>query len=75
MKNDALDFGKWAGWTGGWFGTGLTSVKEDGFYGWPYTYWDNNYGPRIPENFILAEQAVHNQLEVCDLLFDVFVIE
>ena len=26
----------------------LTSVKEDGFYGWPYTYWGNNYDPRIP---------------------------
>ena len=26
----------------------LTSVKEGGYYGWPYTYWGNNYDPRVP---------------------------
>lgn len=26
----------------------LTSVKEGGYYGWPYTYWGNHYDPRIP---------------------------
>jgi len=26
----------------------LTSVKEGGFYGWPYMYWGNHYDPRIP---------------------------
>lgn len=25
----------------------LTSVKEGGFYGWPYSYWGNNVDPRI----------------------------
>jgi glucose/arabinose dehydrogenase len=25
----------------------LTSVKEDGFYGWPYSYWGQNIEPRI----------------------------
>ncbi|MDP2687890.1 MAG: sorbosone dehydrogenase family protein [Aequorivita sp.] len=26
----------------------LTSVQEDGYYGWPYTYWGSNYDPRVP---------------------------
>ncbi len=26
-----------------------TSIKEDGFYGWPYTYWGNHPDPRIKE--------------------------
>ncbi|SRX52458.1 sorbosone dehydrogenase family protein [Aequorivita sp. CIP111184] len=26
----------------------LTSVKEGGYYGWPYTYWGSNYDPRVP---------------------------
>jgi len=25
----------------------LTSVKEGGFYGWPYSYWGNHVDPRI----------------------------
>jgi len=25
----------------------LTSVKENGFYGWPYAYWGNHVDPRI----------------------------
>ena len=25
----------------------LTSVKEDGFYGWPYSYWGQNVDPRF----------------------------
>jgi glucose/arabinose dehydrogenase len=29
----------------------LTSVKQDGFYGWPYSYWGNNVDRRVrPEN-------------------------
>ncbi|WP_404292496.1 hypothetical protein ACD578_09355 [Microvirga sp. RSM25] len=24
----------------------LTSVQEGGFYGWPYSYWGQNVGPR-----------------------------
>ena len=27
----------------------MTSVKEDGFYGWPYAYWGANKDPRIGE--------------------------
>ena len=27
----------------------LTSVKEDGFYGWPYSYYGNHPDPRIKE--------------------------
>ena len=38
----------------------LTSVKEDGYYGWPYTYWGNNQDPRmpIPPNVRLKEPIV-----------------
>jgi glucose/arabinose dehydrogenase len=27
----------------------LTSVKENGFYGWPYVYWGQNKDPRVKE--------------------------
>lgn len=27
----------------------LTSVKEDGFYGWPYSYWGNHKDPRLED--------------------------
>lgn len=27
----------------------LTSVKENGFYGWPYSYWGQNIDPRIKD--------------------------
>lgn len=27
----------------------FTSVKENGFYGWPYAYWGNHTDPRIKE--------------------------
>jgi glucose/arabinose dehydrogenase len=38
----------------------LTSVKQDGYYGWPYTYWGNHYDPRvpIPPNVRLKEAIV-----------------
>ena len=38
----------------------LTSVKEDGYYGWPYTYWGNHLDPRmpIPPNVRLKEAIV-----------------
>ncbi len=26
----------------------LTSVQEGGYYGWPYSYWGNNFDPRVP---------------------------
>ena len=38
----------------------LTSVKEGGFYGWPYIYWGSYYDPRvpIPPNVKLKESIV-----------------
>lgn len=27
----------------------LTSVKEDGFYGWPYSYWGDHIDPRVKD--------------------------
>lgn len=38
----------------------LTSVKEGGFYGWPYSYWGNHFDPRvpIPPNIKLKEAIV-----------------
>lgn len=27
----------------------LTSVKENGFYGWPYSYWGKNIDPRVKD--------------------------
>lgn len=38
----------------------LTSVKEDGFYGWPYRYWGKYIDPRIspPANLRLEETIV-----------------
>ena len=38
----------------------LTSVKEGGYYGWPYSYWGNHYDPRIsiPANVRLKEAIV-----------------
>jgi glucose/arabinose dehydrogenase len=37
----------------------LTSVKEGGFYGWPYSYWGNHIDPRIKETKIeLVNKAI-----------------
>jgi len=38
----------------------LTSVKEGGYYGWPYSYWGNHFDPRvpIPPNVRLKEAIV-----------------
>ncbi|AFL81032.1 glucose/sorbosone dehydrogenase [Aequorivita sublithincola DSM 14238] len=38
----------------------LTSVQEDGYYGWPYSYWGNHFDPRvpIPPNVRLKEAIV-----------------
>ncbi len=32
----------------------ITSVKEDGFYGWPWYYMGNHHDPRLPEKPELA---------------------
>ncbi|WP_428231384.1 PQQ-dependent sugar dehydrogenase [Flavobacterium sp.] len=37
----------------------ITSVKRDGFYGWPYSYYGNNLDPRMKgERKDLAEKAI-----------------
>lgn len=37
----------------------VTSVKRDGFYGWPYSYYGNNLDPRMKgEHKDLAEKAI-----------------
>jgi glucose/arabinose dehydrogenase len=37
----------------------LTSVKEDGFYGWPFSYWGRHVDARVtPQNPDLAAKAI-----------------
>ncbi len=37
----------------------LTSVREGGFYGWPYSYWGQNVDPRVrPQRPDLVAQAI-----------------
>jgi glucose/arabinose dehydrogenase len=36
----------------------VTSVKEGGFYGWPYTYLGANDEPRLPDKPELAQKAI-----------------
>ena len=37
----------------------LTSVREGGFYGWPYSYWGQNLDPRVrPQNPALVATAL-----------------
>lgn len=37
----------------------LTSVREGGFYGWPYSYWGKNIDPRVrPQNPDLVATAL-----------------
>lgn len=37
----------------------LTSVREGGFYGWPWAYWGNNVDPRVkPENPEKVAQSI-----------------
>lgn len=37
----------------------LTSVREGGFYGWPYSYWGQNIDPRVrPQNPELVAGAI-----------------
>ncbi|HEY7211051.1 MAG TPA: sorbosone dehydrogenase family protein [Bryobacteraceae bacterium] len=35
----------------------ITSVKEDGFYGWPWYYIGNHHDPRLPEKRELADKV------------------
>jgi glucose/arabinose dehydrogenase len=37
----------------------LTSVREGGFYGWPYSYWGQNVDPRVrPQNPQMVAAAI-----------------
>ena len=36
----------------------LTSVKEDGFYGWPFSYWGQHVDGRVPANPDLVAKAI-----------------
>ncbi len=36
----------------------LTSVKEGGFYGWPYCYWDRVVDDRVPQDSAMVESAL-----------------
>jgi len=36
----------------------LTSVKEGGFYGWPYCYWGQTVDDRVPQDSALVATAI-----------------
>jgi glucose/arabinose dehydrogenase len=36
----------------------LTSVKEGGFYGWPYCYWGQTVDDRVPQDAALVATAI-----------------
>jgi glucose/arabinose dehydrogenase len=36
----------------------LTSVREGGFYGWPYCYWDKTIDERVPQDALAVARAV-----------------
>jgi glucose/arabinose dehydrogenase len=36
----------------------LTSVREGGFYGWPYCYWGRTVDDRVPQNAALVASAL-----------------
>jgi glucose/arabinose dehydrogenase len=36
----------------------LTSVKDGGFYGWPYCYWGQTVDDRVPQNAALVAKAL-----------------
>ena len=36
----------------------LTSVKEGGFYGWPYSYWGKTVDDRVPQDEELVARAI-----------------
>lgn len=36
----------------------ITSVKEDGFYGWPWYYMGNHHDPRLPEKPELGAKTI-----------------
>ena len=36
----------------------LTSVREGGFYGWPYSYWGSTVDDRVPQDKTLVARAI-----------------
>ncbi|SEO65328.1 Glucose/arabinose dehydrogenase, beta-propeller fold [Rhodospirillales bacterium URHD0017] len=36
----------------------LTSVKDDGFYGWPYCYWGQTVDDRVPQDAAMVAKAI-----------------
>jgi glucose/arabinose dehydrogenase len=36
----------------------LTSVRDGGFYGWPYCYWDRIVDDRVPQDPAMAAKAI-----------------
>jgi glucose/arabinose dehydrogenase len=36
----------------------LTSVREGGFYGWPYCYWGQTVDDRVPQDHALVAKAI-----------------
>ncbi|GEP51392.1 sorbosone dehydrogenase [Flavobacterium noncentrifugens] len=43
----------------------LTSVKQGGFYGWPYSYWGQNIDPRVkPQNPNLVKKTIVPEVDL-----------
>jgi len=36
----------------------LTSVKDGGFYGWPYCYWGKTVDDRVPQDAAMVEKSI-----------------
>jgi glucose/arabinose dehydrogenase len=36
----------------------LTSVREGGFYGWPYCYWGQTVDDRVPQDAAMVAKAI-----------------
>jgi glucose/arabinose dehydrogenase len=36
----------------------LTSVRDGGFYGWPYCYWDRSVDDRVPQDAAMVAKAI-----------------
>ena len=36
----------------------LTSVRDGGFYGWPYCYWGQTVDDRVPQDLVLVAKAI-----------------
>ncbi len=36
----------------------LTSVRDGGFYGWPYCYWGQTVDDRVPQDAALVAKAI-----------------